>query len=1074
MSKIEDQWERDLIEQELDTSFLVEAGAGSGKTRSMVQRMIALIKKEKASVDQIAAITFTKKAAAELQGRFLIALEKASRNTSDDHEGRLLRAAYENVNQAFIGTIHSFCGNLLRERPFEAGLDPAFTELDDNQALEFQDQCWDEYLAELMIQGQTDQLDELMDIGVEMETLRSAYNRMVSNLDVDVFTEDVTYPNFDRIRTTLLPLIDDAVQYIPAEPPEKGWDASQKMIKDALQLLKIKDIQEDMTVLELAELFNKTMGVTLNRWLDEDVAKDFRDNQFPDWQQFVLEPFLRSWRQYIHPKLVRFVLPAVDYYQERKQERGLVDFQDLLMKAAKLLREHPTVRAYFNKRYTRLLVDEFQDTDPIQAEMMLLLTGEDVDEHDWKKQVPKAGSLFIVGDPKQSIYRFRRADISTYHFVKEKIKENGQVLRLTTNFRSVKAIGEFVDQIFEPKFLQEDVDTPVQATFANMNTVQDNPEGDGLLHGVRTISHERVHRHSEKQILAMDTEKVASYIAWACQGNLKVRERDGSGAFVSRDAKPGDFLILLSETKNLHLYAEKLEEYGIVSDITGSKTRYEELLALYHLVKCLNDSYDQVALLAVLRGLFFGCSDDALYHYKKAATYLRLYPLLEEESVTEATAPVREALGKMQQYMIWVKQLPALTAFMRVIEDIGLIPYTAVQFSGLIRAGTLVQIIDRIQNDSFASADWNDLTLLMESLLDEEKTKGIEGTGLFAGSTDAVRVMNLHKAKGLEASIVLLAGPFGAKEHGITEHIDRMGEEPAGYFAFDVMEYKRRKVVAEPTGWLEKVKIEREFVDAEQDRLLYVAATRPEQLLIISQYIGKPSLSPWEALSHLTEEDDELTWEEGVPAEKEPLQEAPDLRKALLDWNSWRELAARPSFSRINVTTMVKTESDEFLPRSKEGKGMAFGNVVHHCMEQIGKGVGREDLTSLVAMLAEEEGLDAMYHADAVAVIEGLLASEVWKRSERAKQTYHEFSFMLEKGTEQIQGVIDLAFEEEDGWVIVDYKTDTFSSGDESLFVDYYRTQVNIYSDVWQETFHYKVKEKGLYFTNIDRYVVVE
>ena len=136
--------------------------------------------------------------------------------------------------------------------------------------------------------------------------------------------------------------------------------------------------------------------------------------------------------------MIRALRPAMEVYDRRRKEAGGLNFQDLLMKAAALLRDKPVIRRYFRGRFTHVLVDEFQDTDPIQAEVMLLLTADNADEQDWRQCRPVPGSLFVVGDPKQSIYRFRRADIVIYTQVKEIIlASGGVVVPLTANFRTI-------------------------------------------------------------------------------------------------------------------------------------------------------------------------------------------------------------------------------------------------------------------------------------------------------------------------------------------------------------------------------------------------------------------------------------------------------------------------------------------------------------------------------------------------------------------------------------------------------------------------------------------------------------
>ena len=166
----------------------------------------------------------------------------------------------------------------------------------------------------------------------------------------------------------------------------------------------------------------------------------------------VLEPGLTRWRRYLHPIIMRAVAPASEEFAAWRRRNGRLNFQDLLLIARDLLREHPSVRRAFQERFLPILVDEFQDTDPIQAEILFYLTGEDTDEKDWRELSPKPGSLFVVGDPKQSIYRFRRADIETYGAVRDRLEKTGRVLNLTANFRSTGRLCGWVNGVFARRF----------------------------------------------------------------------------------------------------------------------------------------------------------------------------------------------------------------------------------------------------------------------------------------------------------------------------------------------------------------------------------------------------------------------------------------------------------------------------------------------------------------------------------------------------------------------------------------------------------------------------------------------
>lgn len=1061
----QDQRARDRILNELTTTFIVEAGAGSGKTTSLVGRIINLIRSGNANIHNIAAITFTKKAASELLERFRIKLEQEIRTVQSDAERNMLQDAMRNINQIFIGTIHSFCGGLLRERPIEAKLDPTFTEMDELQSKEFRNTSWDQYIED-------HPLEELAQFQINVEDLRSVFHRVAQYEDVEIVMQEVERPDFDIVRLSLPSMLVQAARYIPTTAPEKDWDGLQKLIIQAQLLLKHKGLEDDMDVLSLAKLFDKTLGVTLNRWTDNQMAKQIKE-QFMDWKITVLGPFLQHWREYLHPKLIEYVKPAIKYCREQRIQAGMLDFQDLLMKATELLREHHGVRTYFSKRYTHLLVDEFQDTDPIQAEMMLLLTGTDLGERNWKKQLPRAGSLFIVGDPKQSIYRFRRADISTYNFVKQRIAMCGDVLQLTRNFRSVQAIGDYVNNAFETKFASIGEQSDQQTAYVRMLMNLSNPKA---VHGVFTMTHPKVDYDRKIEIADLDSERIARYIAWACNHNLKIQDKDdNSDEFFLRDAVPSDFMILLKRREFISLYAKKLEKYGVAADTSGSQADFVELRALAMLVNFLNDQTNRIPLLAVLRGMFFGVSDDQLFHYRREVGYLSLYPLPKLEALSKKAIPVLNSLRKLSLYANWVRSLPAFTAFAQIVEDIGLIQYVASSETGAIRSGTLVKILQIIQQDKFACEDWDALTHTIENLLE---SNDVEGTSLFAGGDHAVRIMNLHKAKGLEAAVIFLACPCGNSDHDAESYIDRLAEPASGYFTISRPKDKfNDEIIGQPVEWTSLSEKERGYMHAEADRLLYVAVTRAKQLLIVSRYPSRIAIDPWSELGNSLKIKLELNDVEIEPFDKEKLLIAPDSMMSLQPWRDWMTSGFEPTYHSTTITEQMNARNEIKLQRSAEGRGAAFGTLVHRLIEAAGQGMTLQQIALYAKSIAKEEALDANWIDDSLTTVTALTKSSVWQRGLKAKQKYHEFSYMVGKrdGANKdilTKGVIDYLFEEEDGWVLVDFKTDTYEDEHEQSFINYYKTQVMAYVQELEQSFHLKVKEAGLYFVSKEKYVV--
>jgi ATP-dependent helicase/nuclease subunit A len=344
--------------------------------------------------------------------------------------------------------------------------------------------------------------------------------------------------------------------------------------------------------------------------------------------------------------------------------------------------------------------------------------------------------------------------------------------------------------------------------------------------------------------------------------------------------------------------------------------------------------------------------------------------------------------------------------------------------------------------------------------------------------------MNLHKAKGLEAPIVFMASPCGDKDHDATEHIDRVSDPAQGYFTITRKEFYQTEIIAQPVGWTALAEKEREFMHAEVDRLLYVAATRARQILVVSQYLSKPEIDPWSGLGVTLSKQLELEEHEVEPNEPEPLHNAPNVEQQLETWQKWLTHAAQPTFQRTSVTEQTRTDSTIVLERPKEGRGMAFGSIVHRCLEAVGNGLPGEELPEYIEMVAVEEGLKRELVAEALQTVQRVENSAIWQRAMGAKQHLHEFAFTIsskadgaseaEGATESIlKGVIDLVFEEDDGWVIVDFKTDLFEEYQEGDFKNYYGPQVLAYADIWQRTTGLTLKEQGLYFVEYDRYVAI-
>jgi len=1079
-----DSAERKRILEDLSTTFLVEAGAGSGKTKSLVDRMLALLRGGVCRIDTLAAVTFTRKAAAELRERFQTNLEKAyaaeERGTESHHR---FGESLQNLEQCFIGTIHSFCGQMLRERPIEIALMPDFQELDDIDDVVFREQCWLDYLVEVR-RGNPPELAALEEVGLEPEDLKEAFTTISMYPEVELIGGKDKPPDFKAVKNALEDFLARMQAAVPYKTQEETRDDFQtKMIRFFVRQKNI-GFDNPLVLMETMEQMDKNISITLKHWPDGDFAKSVLMD-FESFRISVVIEALREWREYRHSRVIAFLKPAIRFYYEQRKKNSLVNFADLLLSISSLLRNNPRVREYFQKKFTHILVDEFQDTDPIQAEMLMYLTGKDMEERDWKKLLPKPGSLFLVGDPKQSIYRFRRADIDTYNVVRDQIlRAGGDVLRLTSNFRSLDSLADWNNPLFEKVFPEKS--NRYQAPYAPINTVRKNEEEAWA--GVYKITIDKKSRNKQKYIADEDAEKIAGWIKWACEGNVKLaRTEEEKMQGKGEKAVPSDFLLLFRYKKLMNIYARKLEEQGIPYEITGSDafTDSGDINEIVNLARALRDPDDPVLTVSVLRGIFFGVSDNDLFNFRKNGGRFSFLRDQGQEDGEQGAKYTAECLKVMKKWWRWTKDMPASTAMEKIVEDSGIIYYLASSDMGSSKAGNVLKLLEFLRNrERDGKTSFPDVVAYMEELVDVHE---VEEMSLTPGRINAVRLMNLHKAKGLEAPIVFLANPVGVRDHKPDKHVVRPEEgRPKGYFVFTKKEWFQSKILSQPEGWADRAEEENHYKEAEEERLMYVAATRAKNMMVISTYEGKlPNLS-WALLDWNIAD----VWELTIPepeigtAQREKvsisLEKYEDVRTSI---RVNREKGAEPSYWVESVTSLAK-DKEAFSKWSESGRGVSWGRVVHHVMDVVGRR-GDEvnlDLLARNALVAEER--DIGEKSQLLELVGAILESELWERVKKAEKKYFEIPFSLRTDTEElgrkdkkhshlpviVSGVIDLIFREPEGWVIVDYKTDEVGAHLQS-YVDHYAPQVRLYSEFWGKITGEPVKESALYFTSIKKLI---
>ncbi|NLV16315.1 MAG: UvrD-helicase domain-containing protein [Syntrophomonadaceae bacterium] len=1070
---------RRQITEDLDRCLLVEAGAGSGKTASLVLRILALVREGKCRISTIAAVTFTRKAAAEMKGRLQVSLEKAWRDETTSDKKERLGQGLKEIDKCFIGTIHSFCGQLLRERPIEAGIDPEFLEMDELEDRRFCREVWQEYLMECRSDNHQ-AIERLLEIQVDMRDLEHFYMTICTYPEVEIVAQSAPYPHLEPTKAAFDVLMKVSARHWPQGIPSDGPDALQSILAQMKQHRDFLGIDNDLRFLKALEIMEKTGNIILKRWDTPDDAKTVK-KAYDLYQDEHVKPILRQWREYRHEQLINFVLPAVRRCGQKRVREGRLNYQDLLILALQLLKHNSEVRKYFQEQYTHLLVDEFQDTDPLQAEIMLYLTGQETDELDWRKLTPQPGSLFVVGDPKQSIYRFRRADIDTYNEVRRLIKKSGgQILNLTTNFRSLDGIGRWVNQSFA-ELLPESADQ-FQAGFNPLDTVR--VCGGGDLGGIHKISIPRVSRHTQETIAVLDAQRIARWIRIALDGGITLTRTDQEIASgIGGTPRPQDFMIIFRYKSHLNIYAQALEEYGIPYKISGGDGFAEspELIQMIRLLRSLLDPEDPIRLLAVLRGPLFGLSDNQLLRFRRAGGKFNFQGPVPDDLAPEDTEAFSWTFRSLQQLRGYLMDLPASAALRRIVVETGLLPMAAAGELGKSRAGYVLQALElltAVERSGMVSP------LQLVEYLEALREQGVEEEiSVTPKADDAVRLMNLHKAKGLEAEVVFLAHPGKTVSHEPTGHIKRQDGVPRGYFVVESRtSLFHSQVLGYPLDWDNFLQKEREYAAAEEIRLLYVAATRGKNLLVISCYEGKPENSPWMKLEQFCAGVPEL---EEITVKRARIDKVPglvmdDLEKARHRFFNTNAPVTVPSYS----TTTVKRASDSLFPRTageRKGKGTEWGGLIHQALAVLAADPRPDPELLFVNVLAEEE-LSAEETDEAILLLKGIIQSPVWQRMARSSQRFMEIPFAttatddilgIPMGT-AVSGVIDLVFKEAGEWVIADYKTDAIETPQRlTELKNYYAPQVRLYKRFWETLTGEKVKEAGLYFTAAKKWIEV-
>jgi ATP-dependent helicase/nuclease subunit A len=1094
---------RQRIAEDLDATLIVEAAAGTGKTTALVSRIVSILRAGRTSLDKIVAVTFTEKAAGEMKLRLRAELDEARHESTDPGERKNLSLALQALEIAHINTIHGFCADLLRERPVSAGLDPAFEVLDEAGADALLRDAFRSWFEQALskpgpaLRRVLRRRNWRKEQTTPREDLLRACRSLVENRD---FATPWTRPELDRDRE-----LDRLVQQIQAlgalhGQAQRATDPLARALK-AFELWGVKvaareqlaardydGLESELTSFERdheREFKYTGSGVLYGPSLDRTAVLAARDAA-----RASLAAFVASAEADLAARLRDELTPVVEGYERLKQKAGVLDFVDLLSLTRDMLVQNRNVREELQQRFSHLFVDEFQDTDPLQAEILLLLASSDAAVSDFNAVSVVPGKLFIVGDPKQSIYRFRRADVVLYQRIKQLLLEQGAtLLNLTTNFRSVPSIQACVNVAFS-KAMTGSADGS-QADYVPLTEWTPEIQGQpGVIALPVPEPYGAMGGMTKKAVTASYPDAVAAFIDWLIrESGWSVHEGEALVPVRSRHVcllfkRFQDF-----DGDTTKAYVRALEARAVPHMLVGGRSFHdrEEVVAIRTALDAIEWPTDELAVYATLRGPLLAINDEDLLRFREEA--LHLNPLAKLDPVhCERYPDVAGALSLLRSLHTTRNRRPIADTIEQLLAGTRAHASLAMWPSGEQALANAIAVLDLARNADIRRV--SSFRAFLEALTEQASRREGGEAPIVEEGTEGVRLMTVHKAKGLEFPVVVLCDPTAPRT---VNQASRFVDSTRRLWA-------RKLCGCSPQELVQNNALAIAHDNAEVVRQVYVAATRAQDLLVVPTFgdgnergvaigwtdILAPGLYPpaqtrraatpapgcpvfgddsvakrtasAEALPsdsvcpglHATEGGNQVVWwdpsrlklrvlaKEGVRQQKllAPSPAANQSVEAHARWKARREQrvlqGSRPTVLALPITELARDLAPEpalveatDIPRRDRPRGPRFGTLVHAVLARVPLDAERPRVAALCEALARLTGAT---QDETVASIDAVLAALAHPRLSAARasaQVRREVavSQVLDDGT-LAEGIIDLAYLSDGGWLVVDFKTD--------------------------------------------------
>lgn len=1109
MSELAYTPQQDEILKTRGIPIAVDAGAGCGKTFVLTERFLSHVAPSKADepplgLDEVVAITFTDAAAREMRDRIRRRCrERLGRATGD--EAVAWRRLMRSLDSARVSTIHSFASGLIREHAIDLGIDPAFSVLDPAEGAVLESASIDDAIR-AKLSPRDGQLNErLIETAAEFEVtgLRSRVRELASRGDSRRYAKWLKATPDDLIdtwrayyRDKIAPLYVKELLKDPLIARLRELIGLATPIKQSFtdRLAELSDVLDDLDRGEAAQsdanlkrlhplLFvqdpeTKKYVCTAKDWPDGELKKEFsatlkklRDRF--DRQRRAGDPASMQRAAELGLQLLELAHAAAKRYRQAKADRGVLDNDDLLIEAHRLLTD-PTLadaRRRLSGRVGVLLVDEFQDTDAVQSELVQAIANEEGSES-------LGGGLFLVGDFKQSIYRFRGAEPGVFQGVREKTPRAGR-LALSQNFRSTPAVLDFVNTLFEPLF--GETYEPLKAKreqLANRPAVEllwtPPPEDDESVAAQRRA----------------EAQSIAGRLVELIESGQPVVVDKATGK--PRGAAPGDVAILFRALSDVAAYEEALREAGLDYYLVGGHAFYaqQEVFDVLNLLRSILSESDDIALAGLLRSPIVGLQDESLFWLARRgglnAGLMANKP--PKELVPKQRDVVDRARRLVQRLRREKDRLSAAELLRTVWEETAYDATLAAEFLGERKVANLEKLHEQARRADASGSGLRGLAARLGEFVNQPPKEALAATT--AEDAGVVRLMTVHASKGLEFPIVVLPDLNRKAQPDRTQAVfDKELGPLVKPVALDATEAKKQP----PVGLDFWKAAQRPLEEAERDRLFYVACTRAADRLLLSSCLdpaAEPN-GPW--LQRLGERFDLATGEqhdaegtETLVTVTPPTTAAAAKREATRSLKSLGEAiesartsagegpstpvgAAAPlgvdpthlvtfSVSRLNGKLHLPSAPQELSETATDTPLVdprRLGTLVHDLLERLDPEASdpRAEIGAWADALAfrrfRRGVLDGAMQAKRLAG--RFLEMPEWAAMRQARLLQREVEFLHRWSHTQsdatLRGYLDCLYQDRDGqWHVVDYKTNSVTAAAVPKTAELYDLQMAVYA----------------------------